>query len=388
MKHSKLMVPGPVEVSHDVMQQMSSPQIPHYSEEAIGIYNSCLEKLKKIFRFRENGDVFIMPGSGSVALDAAIGTVVRRGDKVLVGVNGMFGERMKTIALSYGAEVVEVKVEEGKAITGKMLEGEATKNLDLKAILIVHLETSTGVLNPIKEIGEVAKKIDIPLIVDAVASIGVEEFFIDDWNVSFCGTCTQKGLETPPGLGIVGVGKGGWKFIKKGEQSDHGWYSNLLSWKEAPLVNKIRKGLSYPLWVTMPVNNVKSLHLSLSKIIDEEGIEKRIKRHSKMAFMVREGLENLGFELFPEKGYFANAVTVMRNNLGINVWELIEFLKQNYNIEISNGLGKLNNKIFRIGHIGQSASLDYVVPVLFGIEHYLREKGFNIPVGASLVGVK
>lgn len=382
------MIPGPVEVGHDVMQQMSSPQIPHYSEEAIGIYNSCLEKLKKMFRFPENGDIFIIPGSGSVALDATIGTVVRRGDKVLVGVNGMFGERMKTIALSYGAKVVEVKVEEGKAITGKMVEGEATKNPDLKAILMVHLETSTGVLNPIKEIGEVTKKIDIPLIVDAVASIGVEEFFMDEWNVSFCGTCTQKGLETPPGLGIVGVSKGGWKFIKKGKQSDHGWYSNLLSWKEAPLVNKIRKGLSYPLWVTMPVNNVKSLHLSLSKIIDEEGIEKRIKRHSKIAFMMREGLENLGFELFPEEGYFANAVTVMRNNLGINVWELIEFLKQNYSTEISNGLGKLNNEIFRIGHIGQSASLDYVVPVLFGIEHYLREKGFNIPVGASLVGVK
>lgn len=103
---------------------------------------------------------------------------------------------------------------------------------------------------------------------------------------------------------------------------------------------------------------------------------------------MRKGLENLGFELFPEEGYFANAVTVMRNNLGINVWELIEFLKQKYNIEISNGLGKLNNKIFRIGHIGQSASLDYVVPVLFGIEHYLREKGFSIPIGASLVGVK
>jgi len=387
MQRTKLMIPGPVEVGHDVMQKMSSPQIPHYSKEAIDIYNSCREKLKEVFKLQEGGSVFIMNGSGSVALDAAIGSIIKEGDKVLVGINGMFGERMKIIALSYGAEVVEVKAEEGKAITGERLERQIIKNPDLKAILIVHLETSTGVLNPVKEVGELSRRYNIPLIVDAVSSIGTEKFLMDEWNVSFCGTSTQKGLETPPGLGIIAVSKMGWEVIEERKISTNGWYSNLAYWRERARANPIREGVIYPSLVTMPVNNVKALHLSLSRIA-EEGIEERLRRHSKVAFIVREGLKNLGFELFPEKEYFANAVTVVRNNLGINIEELIDFLKQRYNTVISNGLGKLNNKIFRIGHIGQSASLGYVVPVLFGIEHYLRKKGFKIAVGASLVKVK
>jgi len=386
MKHPKLMIPGPVEVRYEAMQQMSSPQIPHYSEEARRIYNSCIEKLKRIFGLQKKGDIFIMNGSGSVALDAAVGSSVQEGDKVLAAVNGMFGERMKTIAFSYGAKVIEVKTEDGRAIKPEMIEKEIRRNSELKAILIVHLETSTGVLNPVKEIAELSKKYNIPLLVDAVSSIGVEEFLMDEWGVSFCGTSTQKGLETPPGLGIIAVAKRGWEVIEKKGLSTQGWYSNLLYWKKT-VQTPIRGGIIYPSLVTIPVNNVKALRFNLSKIM-EEGIEKRLKRHLEIASIVREGLRNIGFQPFPEEGYFANAVTVMKNNLEIDVSELIEFLKQRYNIEISNGLGELNNKIFRIGHIGQSASLDYVVPVLFGIEHYLRKKGVNVPTGASLVGVK
>ena len=383
----KLMVPGPVEVSYEVRQQMASVQVAHYAQEAIDIYNSCVEKLRPIFGVENNADLFIMPGSGSAALDACIGTLVRRGEKVLTATNGMFSARLKTQAQSYGARTVEVSAEEGRAVTAPMIEDAVKKNPDCKAILAVHLETSTGALNPIGEIGVVAKEYDIPLVVDAVSSIGTQPFQMDEWNVSLCGASPTKGLETPPGLGIAVVSKRGWETIGRKEPSHTGWYSDLNTWKEVAETNVIRKGVVYPLYVTMPVNNMRALHQSL-RAVEEEGLEQRFARHALMASVTQAGMRNLGFDDFPPEGYRANGVTVMNNTLGIDVAQLIEFLKETYATEIGNGLCDLHNKIVRIGHIGQTATLDCVVPVLFGIEHFLRKKGMQVPVGASLAGIQ
>lgn len=387
MYKRRLMIPGPVEVDWEVLNQMSYPQIAHYHDEAIQIYNDCVQSLKKLFRCDRGTDVYLMVGSGSVALDACIGSVVRKGDKVLVAINGNFGERLKVQAESFGAEVVEVRVETGKAIRGEMIEKTIENNPGITAILVVHLETTTGVLNPIREIGTVAKKCDIPLIVDCVSSFGVEEFNMEEWGVALCGTAVQKGLETPPGLGIVAVNQRGWKAVEAGGNPGCGWYLNLLNWRDYSRTNIVRKGIVYPLMVTMPVNNVRALKLSLNNIL-AEGLENRIERHRWISHLVRKGLQHVGFEEFPERGFGSNAITVMRNTFGLNISEMIDFIKDMYNTEISNGLFETRDKIFRIGHIGKSASLEYVVPMLFGIEHFLRTKGFSIPTGASLVGIE
>jgi len=371
MKHFDLMIPGPVQLSYEVSQEMASPQIAHYSEDALRFYRECAEYLSRIFG--TEGNIIIMNGSGSVAFDACVGSAVQKNDKVLVGINGVFGERMKEIALSYGAQVVEVRREEGKPVTANLIKAHLKNNKDIKAILIVHHETSTGVLNPVQDMGEIAGEYGIPLIVDAVASIGIDSFAMDKWNVNLCATASQKGLEAPPGLGIVAISKKGWEFLENRNHPYHGWYSNLSNWKMGPLV-------------TMAVNNVRALHCSLEKMMDE-GIKERIERHARIAKMVRVGIRKLGFQTLPEDEWASNGVTAVKNNLNINIKELITFLMEKYNIQIGAGLGKLGNKTFRIGHIGQSASLKFVVPVLFGIEHFLREKGFNIPVGASLIGV-
>jgi alanine-glyoxylate transaminase/serine-glyoxylate transaminase/serine-pyruvate transaminase len=387
MYKRRLMVPGPVEVDWEVLNQMSYPQIAHYNDEAIQIYNDCVQSLKKLLRCDRKANVYIIPGSGSVALDSCIGSVVRKEDKILVAINGNFGERLKVQAESFGAEVVEVRVEPGKAIRGEMIKNTIEKNHSIKAILAVHLETTTGVLNPIWEIGTVAKKYDIPLIVDCVSSFGTEEFNMEEWGVSLCGAAVQKGLETPPGLGIIAVSQRGWKAVESGSSPGCGWYLNLLTWRDYSRTNIVRKGVVYPLMVTMPVNNVRALKLSLNNILDE-GLENRIERHCRISRIVREGLLQVGFDEFPEKEFSSHVVTAMRNTFGVNISEMINFIKDMYNTEISNGLFGLNNKIFRIGHIGQSASLEYVVPVLFGIEHFLRTKGFSIPKGASLAGIE
>jgi len=378
----RLMIPGPVDVANDVMQLMSFPQVPHYSKEAVVLYENCISNLRHILSIDDNGYLLIMAGSGSLSIETAINAVARDNEKIVVCVNGIFGERMKTISHSYGAKIVELKVEEGKAIKEKLVRRILEDNPDAKALLMVHTETSTGVCNPISRIGEVAYEYDIPFVVDAVSSLGVEKFSMEKFHVDFCCFGSQKGLENPPGLGILGVSRRAINRFQS-QSKNYGWYANLYYWLEAAEKKKLRKDVAYPSIVTMPVNNIRALEKSLQNIADE-GIEERIKRHKKIASIVRNGIKKLGFALFAEKGYESSTVTAVCNNLNIDVQELIAFLIEKYHLQISNGLGGMFNKIFRIGHIGQSASLDYVVTVLFGIEHYLRFKGFKLPIGLSL----
>jgi alanine-glyoxylate transaminase/serine-glyoxylate transaminase/serine-pyruvate transaminase len=328
-----------------------------------------------------------MNGSGNVAIDAAIGSCVRTGDKILVGVNGFFGQRMATIARCYGAQVVELHAEAGKAITGASVESALRKESGIRAISLVHLETSTGVLNPVAEIGKIAERQGIPLIVDAVSSAGVDPFDIEEWNVSICGTATQKGLESPPGLGIVAVSQSGWTAIEERNVGDHGWYSNLSLWREKANTKYSGEATIHPCLGTMAVNNVKALRASLASIIDE-GMENRTRRHGEIASALRAGLEKMGFTIFPERMYRSSAVTVAYNALNIDIRDLIEFLKEKYRTEISNGIDELNNRIMRIGHIGPNASMHSILPVLFGIEHYLRNHGHSVTLGSSLAGIR
>lgn len=386
LKASRLMIPGPVDVDPSVLAQMALPQIAHYSEEAVASYHRCAEALRVVLGCHHGQDVFIMNGSGNVAVDAAAASIIRGGDTVFVATNGFFGQRMAFIARSYGARVVEPDVQPGRAVKVQDVQATLRRHPKVSAIFMVHLETSTGVLNPIAEVGELTRREGLPLIVDAVSSAAVDPFEMEAWNVSVCATSSQKGLETPPGLGIAVVSEQGWKFIDERAVKDHGWYANLSYWREKAATRYVGEATVHPCLATMAVNNVQALEMSLRRII-AEGMPERIRRHARIAEALRVGLQALGFAVFPEPGFRSSAVTVVSNTLGIDVNELIAWLKSSYSIEISNGIGELSNKIMRIGHIGQNAARDCIVPLLFGIEQFLRRKGLRLPVGASLTGV-
>jgi aspartate aminotransferase-like enzyme len=381
------MVPGPVEVSDDVLAAMGMSQIPHYDDQAIAVYNECTAVLKSIFRVGDKGNVFILPGSGSVALDLMVCSLVAQNDQVLACVNGTFSQRVQQMAEAYGADVVTIQVPCGAAVKPEMVEDSLNKHPDVRAVFVAHLETSTGVLNPIREIGEVVSSHGLALAVDAVSSLGVEEIRVDEWQVSVCASASQKGLESPPGLGIVCVSEKGWSQMRGNEVRRNGWFSDLLRWKQVSEGNEIRKGVFYPLPVTMPVNNVFALRESL-RIVETEGLERRIERHAKIAAAARKGLRACGFESFPEEGAYSSVETVMANNLGIDIAEMIHYIEDNYRTRIGNGLFDLYNKIVRIGHIGRTAYPNAVVPVLLGIEQFLRKKGLSVPPGAALSGME
>ncbi|HTO23829.1 MAG TPA: alanine--glyoxylate aminotransferase family protein [Spirochaetia bacterium] len=387
MKPLTLMVPGPVQVSTSVLDQMAATQVPHYGEQAIGAYTTCIEKLRPLFGLRDGGNVYIFPGSGSIANEVCSATFITPGDEVIVATNGTFGQRVRDQAASYTDKVIEVRVPEGKAVTAALVEEALKAHPAARLLMAVHLETSTGVLNPIESLGAVAARYRVPFAVDAVSSFGTERIEMDKWNIAICSTATQKGLESPPGLGIVGVSKAGWDTLLQRKTTGNGWFLNLLLWKKVQEGKEIRKGVVYPLPVTMPVNNVLALRESLEEI-EREGWDAHLLRHQAIARAVRTGMQRMGFQLYPEQGSCASAVTSVVNNLPIEVSELIAFLKEFVRIEISNGLFELYNKIIRIGHIGQTAEREIVIPVLFGIECFLRKKGIDIPVGSSLVGIE
>jgi len=210
---------------------------------------------------------------------------------------------------------------------------------------------------------------------------------MERWNVAICATATQKGLETPPGVGIVAMSQAGWEMLLERKTPGTGWFLNLLLWKKVQEGKEIRKGVVYPLPVTMPVNNVFALLESLEDI-DREGWEARLSRHQNIARAVRKGMQCMGFTLFPQEGFCSNAVTAVQNSFSIDVAEMIGFLKEFAHTEISNGLFELYNKLVRIGHIGQTAQREHIIPVLFGIECFLRKKGKNLTLGSSLVGIE
>ena len=195
MKQIDLMIPGPVQVSHEVLQEMATPQSPHYAEEALTLFKESAGMVGTLCGTA--GNTILMNGSGSVAYDACVGSVVREGDAVVACVNGVFGERNREIAQCYGARVIELRAAEGHPITPEAVRRCIDDNPDVKAVLLVHHETSTGVLNPLAEIGEVARAKEVPLIVDAVASLGIDTLQMDAWGVALCASSSQKGVEAP-----------------------------------------------------------------------------------------------------------------------------------------------------------------------------------------------
>lgn len=377
MKNTHLMIPGPIEVDYSVLSQMSSPMVAHYDEEWVKFYNGVIEKLKVIIGTQQ--DVFIMVGSGHTGLEAAISSVTSEEDEILVGINGLFGHRIADIAQSYARKVNTVEIEWGKAIDPDLIDDALQSNREIKLVIVVQGETSTGVLSPIKEIAQVCKAHDVLLMVDAVCSIGAVPFEMDNWGVDLCVTASQKGIGAPPGLVIVSVSERAWEAARASGRDSKGWYLNLSKWKEF-------LSLPQPYFITMAINNVRAINASLDNIM-EEGINERFSRHAKVARAFRAGIRNMGLSTLADESVALNSVSVVKMPSNVFSQDLIRFLRKQYNIMVADGLDTFKGKAIRVGHMDNSAYLYNIIPVLFGIETFLRNCcNMNISYGASLIG--
>ncbi len=305
------------------------------------------------------------------------------GDAVLMPCNGFFAERLVTVAKGQALVPVVIDAPAGEPILPETVEAELRAHPNVKAVVLVHHETATCVLNPLEAIAEVVRAHHKLFIVDAVSSIGGVPVSVDAWGIDFCVSVANKALETPPGLALISISPDGWEAIDA-RQAPRGWYMDLKTWRWYAE----NWGDWHPTPVTMPVSNVHALHRSLQAMMDQ-GLEQRYAAYQAAACAVRRGLEALGFPLLVKDDAYASPLTTafyMRP--GVDPAALQKALVEDANVKVSVGIGALHDEILRVGHIGLARKRDYVVAFLLGVEDYLRGQGIPVPAGQSLVALE
>lgn len=341
--HEKLFTPGPTEVRTELLQQLSTAQIHHRTEEFSKIYDDIQVNLQKLL-YTAN-PVLLFSSSSTGAMEAAVTNGVKK--RCLNFVNGAFSDRWHQITSKNGVPSDKVEIPWDQAIKPELVE-EKLKTGKYDAVTVVLNETSTGLMNPIKEIGEVIKQFDdVLFLVDAVSGMAGTEIRVDDWGIDMCLAGVQKAFALPAGLTVASVSE---KLLARAEKVESkSYYFNL------PLLYKYHQRSQTR--TTPAIPQIFALKQQLDDIVNQEGIENRFARHQEMAEYVQNwALEY--FDIYAEEGYWSNTVTCIENNRGIDVSNLINQLVDKYNIRIANGYGDLKNKAFRIGHMGDLTLAD------------------------------
>ena len=335
----QLRVPGPTPCPPQALQAMGRQMINHRGGEFAKILNSTTVKLKQVFQTK--GDVFLLTASGTGGLEAAIVNTLSPADKVLSVSNGAFSERFADIAESYGAEVIRLSFEWGKAIDLEAIERTLKIDGDIRAVLVTHNETSTGMTNRLGDISSVVKKFNRLLLVDAISSLGCIDLPTDKWQCDVVVTGSQKGWMAPPGLAMVSVSEKAWQANAQAKMPRYYW--DLSKAKDF-----LQKGQT-------PWTPAISLFYTLDTTLDlmlSEGLNNIFARHARVAQITREGVKSLGLSLFPEEEFASNTVTAVNAGDKIDVSQLIKVLREEHNVVIAGGQRKLAGRIFRIGHLG------------------------------------
>ncbi|NPV84428.1 MAG: alanine--glyoxylate aminotransferase family protein [Anaerolineae bacterium] len=359
--NSLLMIPGPIQPEKQVLAEMGKPVRVHYGPEFTQIYKETIAMLKPVFGTQQ-ADVFLLVGPGTAGNDAAIGSALSSGEKIIVGVNGFFGERLKLIAENYNLQVITVASAWGTPLDPQSFADAIRSHPDAKAIAVVHLETSTTILNPIVEIGQLAKQHGLLYIVDAVSSLGSMAFDMDGWGIDLCVSATQKCLGALPGLAPIAVSPYAWEVIDRNPNKGHGFLLNLQTWRY--YTNEWSDWHPFP--ITMTAHTVMALRAALISL-QTEGIENRQERYRRLALRLREGLRRIGLPPFTPDDLMTPVITAGCAPQGVPAGKLVAYLSEEHHIKISTGLGPLRDTIFRIGHMSPiltETEIDWVIHAL------------------------
>jgi len=367
LKKNYLMTPGPTPVPIDILLEGAKDTIHHRTPQYLEIQNEALENLK--YLFQTNNPVYTIASSGTGAMEAAVANLLSRGDKAIAVNGGKFGERWCELCEAYGAELVELDVEWGKYVRAEEIKEVLDKNPDTKAIFTTLCETSTGVVNPIKEIADVVKDTDALLVVDAISGLLAEPLKMDEWNIDVVVCGVQKGFMMPPGLAMIALNDKAMKVVEKSENARY--YFDMRSYKK-----------NYPdSPFTPPVNLIYQLVKSTA-MLKEEGIENIWERHRIMGQATRAGIKALNLELFAEKP--SNAITAIKVPAGVNAEKLIKFLRDDWGVVFTGGQSQLKGKIIRIAHLGYMSKFD-IITAISALEMSLNKFGFKVELGKGVI---
>jgi aspartate aminotransferase-like enzyme len=358
-----LRIPGPTPVPKEVLQAMTKQMINHRGPEFGQIINDVTDKLKQLFQTK--ADVFLLTGSGTGGLEAAIVNTLSPGDKVLSVSIGVFGERFATIAGKFGAEIIPLRFEWGKAADADAVRQALRAEPDIKAVLVTHNETSTGVTNDLAALSTAVKEFDKLLLVDAISSLGSIDLPVDDWQLDVAVTGSQKGWMVPPGLAMVSVSEKAWQAHGAARMPRFYWdFTQAKSYLE--------KGQTP--W-TPAVSVVYALSVALGMMV-KEGLPNIIARHARVAKVARDGIKSLGLTLFADERHASNTVTSVAASDGLDTKRMLKILETEHRIILGGGQQRLDGKIFRIGHLGWVTEDDIEV-VISALRVVLPQVGFK-----------
>lgn len=361
----RLMIPGPVDVDDEVLAEMRSPAMAHYGDAWLRIYTDTVQGLKRLFHTQN--DLLLLVGPGSAALEAALGSAIGPDDRILIPSNGFFGNRLREIASALRLDMAALDIPWGEPLDADSIRDLLRADRRIRAVAVVHHETSTGVLNPLREIAEAVKGEGRLLIVDAVSSLGGTPLPVDAWGVDLCVTVSNKCLEAPPGVSPISVSETAWQAVEANAAHSRSWFLNLGTWRWY-----LREwGSWHPTPTTMPTQVVLALRKSVQRLV-AEGDEARFGRHCAAAEAVRQGIRALGLHTFIPDEIASPLITVIAGHEGASADALRRYLLTHHDIQVAGGLEDLAGRIVRVGHMGRATSQEYVEALLHGIREWVR----------------
>lgn len=371
-----LMTPGPTMLPYRVREAMNRQILHHRTKEFELYFCKMNEDLKKVFETRN--PVLTLASSGTGALEASLVNAFSPGDKVLAISVGVFGERFAKIASRFGLEVKLMDIPWGKGVDPEEVKAylEGPEGKEVKGVLVTHNETSTGVVNDIKAIGQILKNKDCILLVDAVSSLAGIELKADEWGLDMVVAGSQKALMLPPGLAFVSVNDKAWDFIKKSKLPK--FYFDFLAYK---------KSLGDD---TTPYTPAVTLIIAASEALNmiiEEGLNNIFARHKNLALACRNAVKAMGLELFADPKYASDLITSIKAPLGIEIDKARSIMNLEHDIMIAEGQQHLKGKIFRIGHMGYVDCFD-LLRTISALEFSLIKVGFKMELGAGVAAAQ
>jgi alanine-glyoxylate transaminase/serine-glyoxylate transaminase/serine-pyruvate transaminase len=340
---------------------MAHPLIGHLDPQFLNLMNEVQDLLRYVFD-TNNSMTLPISGTGSASMESTIANFIEPGDSILIGVNGYFGERLCDMASRYGAVVHRLEKPWGESFDPQEIDAALNKQ-PTKIVALVHAETSTGALTPVEGMAEVAHKHGALLLIDCVTSLGGIPLKIDEWNIDIAYSCTQKCLSCPPGLGPLTVGARALDVLHKRKNKVANFYLDLT------MIERYW-GDEHTYHHTAPISMNFALREAL-RLVQEEGLENRYKRHQENANMLWEGLEDIGLKMLVPVQHRLPTLTVIIVPDGIDEADVRRRLLDEYNIEIAGGFGAFKGKVWRIGLMGYSSRKENIVLLVSALSRIL-----------------
>lgn len=373
-----LMGAGPSNVHPRVLQAMGSPLLGHLDPNFLGAMDDVRALLRLVFQ-TENMVTLPISGTGTAGMEAAMVNILEPGDTFVMAANGYFGQRLGEIAARSGANVVAVEHEFGEPVDPDRVRECLAGLSGVRAVGVVHAETSTGVESPLREVAEAAHEADALLVVDAVTSLGGVELRIDDWGVDVCYSCTQKCLGAPPGLAPLTMSPRAMDVVQGRGSKVRSFYLDLTElgsyWD--------RRAYHH----TAPIPMIYALREAL-RIIADEGVQPRWERHLRNAEALRAGLSAMGLSIVAESGVRLPSLTAVYAPQGVDEAQARRHLLDAHGIEVSGGLGPLAGKVWRIGLMGHNSTAANVLTVLGALEDAMAQQGYETQAGAGVAAAQ